>query len=212
MELLFYFVIFFFARRLVQRMNEEVDHEDTETDEMKATEPKYSARSTKPERTPSLESIKEQTRRLADQQALINRNKEVQQTVQPMKKRNAGKQKQADNPLEQWTKQRQQTSKRQRQARRSVHSEPSIDEVIASKQQSLRQREQRQTLSDERDERPFKRDTFYDELMSESFDEILEVERTQPAQSPSRTIDARALRQAVVMKEILDKPLSLRGE
>ncbi|MGX7091704.1 hypothetical protein [Hutsoniella sourekii] len=87
---------------------------------------------------------------------------------------------------------------------------PSIDQSIRVKQASLKKREQRQTLTDDR---PFRRDEFYDELMNQEFIEEPQVERRRKAQGarrPSLQLEPRSLRQAVIMKEILDKPLSYR--
>ncbi|MBG9982143.1 hypothetical protein HZY86_03355 [Aerococcaceae bacterium DSM 111020] len=222
MDLIVFLIIIFMGNGLLKRFQQEKDQAELEKNETKPAETNKTTRTQKTATNPTLESIKEQTRRLADQHAPMGSGEDKQVTNHPQSDKQQPTKPMQDNhtpePLPGQRNRRpkrnqgKQTTKRQPPASPIVKPEPSFDEIVASKKQSLRQREQRQTLSEDHDDRPFKRDTFYDELMSQSFDDVLEVERTQPTSSSGQKIDARGLRQAIIMKEILDKPVSLREE
>lgn len=158
-------------------------------------------------RSDFLQSILNQVQEIAEDQSTNERIKTYQEKYS--QRRNEGAQTRSKE-----TKPEVKTTTQQMSMRPSLSKEMSIEESMRLKQDRLDKKQQNlreKALPSQTNTRTvFGQDDFYDRLMRGELDQEVEVEHKGRKSVKTMKVDNKELRRAIIMKEILDKPVSLK--
>ncbi|MBG9984653.1 hypothetical protein HYO62_07060 [Aerococcaceae bacterium DSM 111022] len=189
-----------------------VNQRPTRSNQTRSLKPAQSSKSSH-EKSDYLQTVLSQVQEITEDKATGERINTYQKRIQ--KRHNEGVQARSTVADSKTT-----TKEHTMSSRPSLSKEMSIEESLRLKQDRLAKKQQNLTqksrsnktnkTSQPNTRTVFGEDDFYERLMSGELDQEIEVERQGRKSVKTLKVDNKELRRAVIMKEVLDKPVSLK--